>query len=88
VSKIDELKVHADAFRLYASRVQLKRNGEYWTGHCPMHSDNRESLSVFWQDGVLLWKCHANCGTGNVVQFVAAADHITLPQAVKRCKEE
>jgi 5S rRNA maturation endonuclease (ribonuclease M5)/KaiC/GvpD/RAD55 family RecA-like ATPase len=53
-----------------------------------MHSDNRESLSVFWQDGVLLWKCHANCGTGNVVQFVAAADHITLPQAVKRCEEE
>jgi 5S rRNA maturation endonuclease (ribonuclease M5)/KaiC/GvpD/RAD55 family RecA-like ATPase len=88
VSKIDELKAHPDAYRLYASRVQLKRNGDYWIGHCPMHTDNRESLSVFWQDGVLLWKCHANCGSGNSVQFVAAVDHLTLPQAVKRCEDE
>lgn len=34
---------------------------------CPLHKDNRESLSVFvGDDGLLRWKCHAGCGSGKV----------------------
>jgi len=34
---------------------------------CPLHNDNRQSLSINLEKG--LWKCHAGCGQGNVFQL-------------------
>ena len=40
--------------------------GQVYT-FCPLHNDNRHSLSINVAKGV--WKCHAGCGQGNVFQL-------------------
>ena len=85
---IDELKTHPEAYRIYASRVKLLRSGDGWLGKCPFHDDNRESFSVFQQDGCWLWKCHAKDGTGNCVQFLAKFTNCTIRQACKQIEQE
>jgi hypothetical protein len=37
------------------------------TVRCPFHSDSLASLSVHVEKGV--WKCHAGCGQGGIVEF-------------------
>jgi DNA primase len=86
---IETIKRHPDVFRLYASRVSVRKSGSGWVGHCPLHSDNRESLSLYWSDdGVLLWKCHSEHKEGNIVQFISELERVSIAKAAKKAEEE
>jgi hypothetical protein len=40
----------------------LKRlDGDRWSARCPIHDDKENSLGVWYKDGVLSFKCYANC---------------------------
>ena len=49
---------------------------------CPFHEDRSPSFSVF--DDGKRWKCHAGCGGGSVVDFLAKAKGLSDKDA---CKE-
>jgi CHC2 zinc finger len=56
------------------------------TARCPFHSDEHPSFSVFhssdgkgWQ-----WKCHAGCGHGDEIDFLAKHFNISRRAAIKR----
>jgi AAA domain/CHC2 zinc finger len=53
--------------RLYEHRVMdLKRQGDGWIGHCPLHNDRHPSLHIDRRGGVLVFYCHP-CETGGTV---------------------
>jgi hypothetical protein len=39
----------------------VRRSGDGWTAHCPVHNDRQNSLSIHHRDGRWLLKCHAGC---------------------------
>lgn len=46
----------------------VRRNGAGYMAKCPHHSDRHASLSIKEGDGgVVLLRCHAGCGTADVV---------------------
>ena len=50
--------------------------------HCPFHDDRSPSFSVF--DNGKRWKCHAGCGEGSVIDFLAKAKGLSDEEA---CRE-
>ena len=57
--------------------------------HCPWHSDENPSFSVFqskngkgWQ-----WKCHAGCGYGDEIAFLVKHFNISRREAIRRYLE-
>jgi DNA primase len=98
MADIEKIKSHPDAHRLFASRVQLTRKGGGWMGKCPWHDDNEDSLSVFQEKGSWMCRCHAGCKindnaddgkiAGNVVQFVAKFDGVSIAKAAKIAEDE
>lgn len=56
--------------RYYETRLQGKRLHKAGIGFmalCPFHDDKTKSLSLNFEAGV--WKCHASCGSGGVIDF-------------------
>ena len=52
---------------------------------CPFHEDGSASFSVFSRkDGAERWKCHASCGSGDAIDFLAKHKSLSKPEA---CKE-
>lgn len=49
--------------------VKKKGNGGY-TARCPSHEDKKNSLSVAYKDGRILFKCFAGCKTEEVVNAI------------------
>jgi hypothetical protein len=49
---------------------------------CPFHEDKSPSFSVF--DDGKAWKCHAGCGEGSIVDFIAKAKGLSDEEA---CRE-
>src|SRR6516225_11756612 len=56
------------------------------TARCPFHEDKHPSFSVFqskdgkgWQ-----WKCHAGCGHGDEIDFLAKHVDISRREAIRR----
>jgi len=48
--------------------VGVKRTGNQWMARCPAHEDDHASLSVAeGEDGKVLLRCHACCGTEAIV---------------------
>jgi len=35
------------------------------SARCPLHDDQHNSFSVWQEDGIWFWKCHAGCGGGD-----------------------
>jgi hypothetical protein len=46
--------------------------GSYGTACCPAHEDRSPSLSICERDGRLLWRCHAGCDQGAVLEALQA----------------
>jgi len=61
----------AEQHRLYfetrLSDQRIAATGRDVTIRCPFHDDRRGSLSVNVEKGV--WKCHAGCGQGGIMDF-------------------
>lgn len=52
---------------------------------CPFHEDGTASFSVFKaEDGILLWKCHAGCGAGDGVNYVAKKFGLSTRDAIAK----
>jgi len=54
-----------------------RSNGEYRSA-CPLHGgDNKTAFSLYQSSGKWKWKCYSkDCGGGDVIDFVAAWQHI------------
>jgi hypothetical protein len=53
------------------------------TAHCPFHSDEHKSFSVFQgDDGFWHWKCHAGCGDGDETMFLSKLKELSLTKAM------
>jgi hypothetical protein len=51
---------------------------------CPFHEDSRPSFSVFQADGgAWLFKCHAGCGEGDEIDFLAKDRNLTTGDAIR-----
>ncbi len=63
----------------------VRGHGPHWMARCPVHDDDRASLSVDeTADGTLLVHCHANCATATVVaEMGLAMTDLQRPQAGK-----
>ena len=57
--------------RLMQSVKNLESHGDYHTGCCPAHDDNKSSLSIsIGDDGRALVKCHTGCSTFDICKSV------------------
>ena len=54
---------------------------------CPFHEDHHPSFSVFQHEGSWFWKCHAGCGAGDEIKFMALAENLDYPSATNRFLE-
>lgn len=53
-------------YRAHLHTLRIGRDG--WArARCPFHEDNHASLSVNLNHGG--WRCHAGCGSGDLVRF-------------------
>ena len=52
--------------QMLGKKLKPQANGQVYT-HCPLHIDTRQSFSINLEKG--LWKCHAGCGSGNILQL-------------------
>lgn len=66
--------------------VQVVGSGNQRAAKCPFHEDNRASFSINITEG--LWKCHAGCGAGSVIDLVALFDKTTPDAVIKRWLKE
>lgn len=60
-----------------AGGVRLDRGGR---GRCPFHEDSSPSF----QAGAASWICYAGCGQGDALDFIARAEELDHPAAVRR----
>ena len=57
------------------------------SARCPFHEDSSASLSVFaGSGGESRWKCHAGCGQGDAIDFLALARHLSNADACREYK--
>lgn len=61
-----------NAVDLVLSRLRdVKRSGDGWKAHCPVHDDRKASLGIkIGQDGRVLLRCYAGCRTEDIVKAV------------------
>jgi DNA primase len=76
----DAIKASTDIVRVIESYgIALKAEGKDHVGLCPFHDDHTPSLRVTAGKGV--FRCMVCKATGNVVQFVARKENLTLREA-------
>lgn len=61
--------------------VQIIGQGQNPKCKCPFHEDKNPSLSIDLDKGV--WKCHAGCGAGSVIDLLAMFEGVTPDQFIK-----
>ena len=50
---------------------------------CPFHDDTNPSFSVFQKEDRWGWKCHAGCGEGDEIDFVAKVKNLSKSDATR-----
>jgi CHC2 zinc finger len=84
-AKIDEAKRR---LRLPDLIQQLGYEEKRRTARCAFHSDENPSFSVFQsRDKGWQWKCHAGCGHGDEIDFLAKHFNILRGEAIRRYLE-
>ena len=73
---------------LLLAELGLDKPGQHL--RCPFHSpDDAGSLSVFMsRNGAWLWKCHAGCGSGSIVDAVQKSRNLTSIAEAMRALED
>jgi hypothetical protein len=61
------IEQHRNYFETRLSGQRIATTSKNVTVRCPFHDDRQGSLSVNVEKGV--WKCHAGCGQGGIVEF-------------------
>jgi 5S rRNA maturation endonuclease (ribonuclease M5)/KaiC/GvpD/RAD55 family RecA-like ATPase len=62
--------------------VKIIGGGNHRKAKCPFHEDKNPSLSIDAERG--LWKCHAGCGGGSVIDAIAMFENTTAVEVLKR----
>jgi len=82
---IDELKARIDLVEaVRSSGVALKRAGKSWVGKCPLHPDDKPSLSVNPESQ--LWQCFGCQEGGDVFRFFERIEKLDFPTALERAR--
>ncbi|MEH7468328.1 CHC2 zinc finger domain-containing protein [Priestia megaterium] len=80
---IKELLTIESALELYLgmdlSNIKIKRRS--FNISCPFHHDKHPSFTIWSKERV--WKCWAGCGSGDVINLIAAFLNIPNNQAIK-----
>ena len=50
---------------------------------CPLHDDHNASFSIFETLNGWRWKCHAGCGSGDEIEFLARLKNIDISEATE-----
>lgn len=71
-----------------AKGIELKKTGKVLTGRCPFanHDDNYDALLI--DPKANTWTCHAGCGSGGVVAWVARVEGVSPSHAVELLKAD
>jgi len=59
------------ALRVMLSNVR-RLDGDRWSARCPIHDDRDNSLSVWYENGILSFKCHAQCDPKTITDALYA----------------
>ena len=64
----------------HANEQKPRHSGNGWVASCPVHDDNRPSLSITeGEDGRVLLHCHAGCNTSHVVDTLGLSMSDLMP---------
>ena len=75
------VKSRSDILQIFSKYTTLRENGKVYVGKCPLHEDDGESLTLNPNEGIYYcYGCHAG---GDVFNFVARAENLSLEEAVK-----
>lgn len=67
---------------------RLRKSGSRWVTHCPWHSDEHPSLTLYETDGKYHCHCFA-CGRGgSVIDYVMARDGVTFWEACEQLEKD
>jgi DNA-binding MarR family transcriptional regulator len=81
----------AEAKRLLPLPALLHREGlgehAKKSARCPFHEDKHNSFSMWQDNGVWRWKCHASCGGGDEINFLELHEKLSRRDAIKRYLE-
>lgn len=82
---INEIREKVDIVDVVSSYVDLTARGKNYFGVCPFHDDNNPSMCVSKEKQIYTcFSCHE---TGNVFKFIMEYEHISFPEAVKKCAD-
>jgi 5S rRNA maturation endonuclease (ribonuclease M5) len=89
-SDLTRLREHPDAFRVFASRVTLKKEGNEYVSHCPFHQGDKDpSFRVHLYRRTWRWNCFGcNAVGGDVIDFVQRKDDLDFQGAVRLLSDE
>ncbi|MBN2257557.1 MAG: hypothetical protein JW704_07010, partial [Anaerolineaceae bacterium] len=82
---LERLKRETDLPTLVRAKgIELKPHGSDLIGLCPFHNDTTPSLVLSRKDGVWLWHCLGECGSGgDVLEWVMKAEGVSFRHAVE-----
>ncbi len=73
----DAIREAVNLVDLVGQTITLKRSGDQYTGKCPFHDDQHDSLSVSEK----LWNCHAGCGGGDAIAWIERTQGVDFKAA-------
>ena len=79
----EEIITNNPVERIFEERgVKVQGGGKQRMAKCPFHEDKSASLSINVDTKV--WKCHAGCGQGSVIDAIAKFDGISPEDVLRR----
>ncbi|WP_235195209.1 DNA primase [Exiguobacterium oxidotolerans] len=79
---VDQVRQATDIVELISERVELKKQGNRYSGLCPFHSEKSPSFSVSPDKG--MYYCFGCGAGGNAITFVMETEGMSFPEAVSK----
>lgn len=85
-SKIEEIRITANAVDIISEYVQLRKRGKNYVGLCPFHNEKTPSFTV--SDEKQIFHCFGCHTGGNVFKFLMEYKKISFVEAVQETAEQ
>lgn len=85
-SKIEEIRITANAVDIISEYVQLRKRGKNYVGLCPFHNEKTPSFTV--SDEKQIFHCFGCHTGGNVFKFLMEYKKISFVEAVQEIAEQ
>ncbi|WP_047396414.1 DNA primase [Exiguobacterium sp. ZWU0009] len=79
---VDQVRQATDIVELISERVELKKQGNRYSGLCPFHSEKSPSFSVSPDKG--MYYCFGCGAGGNAITFVMETEGMSFKEAVSK----